>query len=315
MGSREGTLVSTTDKDVAELLTILDELGATVVVAGGWGIDALLGHPSRAHRDLDLLIDEEYVTPLVDDLTARGWLVAADLRPIRIELSDATGSQFVDLHPARTDGAGGWRQSGPDDETYHYAADALVTGHIAGREVTCLAPGKQIELHQGYAPRPVDHHDLSVLNLVDMLPADPDQVDIEVCDGSNLPTAPELVDLYGSVGWSAYTREPETLRAAVAGSARVVTARLHGRLVGLARVISDGATICYLQDVLVHPDVQGHGLGRQLVVEAFAPYDKVRQKVLITDDEPRQRAFYQSLGFSELRESGEGTLRGFVRFS
>ena len=41
----------------------------------------------------------------------------------------------------------------------------------------------------------------------------------------------------------------------------------------------------------------------------------MRQKVLITDDEPRQRAFYQSLGFSELRESGEGTLRGFVRFS
>ncbi|HSN44119.1 MAG TPA: GNAT family N-acetyltransferase [Propionibacteriaceae bacterium] len=307
--------MSTTDKDVAELLTILDDLGASVVVAGGWGIDALLGHPSRAHRDLDLLISEDHVRPLINELLARGWVVVNDTAPVRIELSDATGSQCVDLHPARPDGAGGWRHISPDGDAYDYPAETLVTGHIAGREVTCLASGKQLELHQGYSPRPVDHHDLSVLNLVDLLPDDPDQVDIEVCTPTTFPSADELVTLYTSVGWTAYAREPETLHAAVVGSARVVTARLHGRLVGLARVISDGATICYLQDVLVHPDVQGHGLGRQLVVEAFAPYDKVRQKVLITDDEPGQRAFYQSLGFSELRDTGEGTLRGFVRFS
>jgi GNAT superfamily N-acetyltransferase len=84
--------------------------------------------------------------------------------------------------------------------------------------------------------------------------------------------------------------------------------------VGLARVISDGATICYLQDVLVHPDEQRTGIGRSLVRAVLEPFASVRRKVLLTDDEPAQRAFYESLGYSETREHAEGTLRAFVRF-
>jgi hypothetical protein len=56
-------------------------------------------------------------------------------------------------------------------------------------------------------------------------------------------------------------------------------------------------------------------LGRLLVDAAFAPYVAVRQHVLLTDDEPGQRAFYEALGFSEIRDLGEGRLRAFVRFS
>ena len=43
---------------------------------------------------------------------------------------------------------------------------------------------------------------------------------------------------------------------------------MNGELVGLARIIGDGATICYLQDVLVNPSAQRTGLGRALVREA-----------------------------------------------
>jgi hypothetical protein len=43
-------------------------------------------------------------------------------------------------------------------------------------------------------------------------------------------------------------------------------------------------------------------------------YRTVRQKVLLTDDEPGQRAFYESLGYAEIRDYGPGTLRSFVRF-
>ena len=83
---------------------------------------------------------------------------------------------------------------------------------------------------------------------------------------------------------------------------------------GLARVISDGASVCYLQDVLVHPDEQRNGTGRQLVLAALEPYAGVRQKVLLTDDEPGQRAFYESLGYTEVHEHADGSLRAFVRF-
>ncbi|MEO9139506.1 MAG: GNAT family N-acetyltransferase [Jatrophihabitans sp.] len=124
----------------------------------------------------------------------------------------------------------------------------------------------------------------------------------------------DVVELYRSVGWSVYADHPGELHAALQGSARVVVARIQERLVGLARVISDGATICYLQDVLVHPDVCRNGVGRELVLAALEPYASVRQKVLLTDDEPSQQAFYESLGYAQVREFGDGSLRAFVRF-
>ncbi|MBZ2198364.1 GNAT family N-acetyltransferase [Occultella gossypii] len=124
----------------------------------------------------------------------------------------------------------------------------------------------------------------------------------------------EVTALYRAVGWTAYADDVATLEAALAGSSRVVAARRDGRLVGLARVISDGATICYLQDVLVHPDAQRAGVGRALILSALEPYAAVRQKVLLTDDEPGQRAFYESLGYRETRDYDAGSLRAFVRF-
>jgi len=143
---------------------------------------------------------------------------------------------------------------------------------------------------------------------------DAGDLDIEPLNAIDSVDIDEIVALYDAVGWSAYTRTPETLRSAIAGSSFVVIARRGPRLVGLARAISDGATICYLQDVLVAPDEQRSGIGRALVRAVLERYAGVRQKVLLTDDEPGQRAFYESLGYAEIRDFGGGTLRAFVRF-
>ncbi|MFX0539305.1 GNAT family N-acetyltransferase [Ornithinimicrobium sp. Y1847] len=136
--------------------------------------------------------------------------------------------------------------------------------------------------------------------------------EIVIAAGS-LPTRDELVELYDAVGWTTYTQDPELLEAAVAGSTHVVTARYGEELLGLARVVSDGATIAYLQDVLVRPELQREGVGRSLVQAALEPFERCRQKVLLTDDEDRQRAFYESLGWTEIRDHGDGSLRAFVQ--
>ncbi|MFF1632344.1 GNAT family N-acetyltransferase [Leifsonia sp. NPDC058248] len=124
----------------------------------------------------------------------------------------------------------------------------------------------------------------------------------------------EALALYGTVGWSAYTKDGERLSRAIAGSSLVATARADGRLVGLARVVSDGASILYLQDVLVDPALQRTGVGRRLVSALLDAFPDVRQKVLLTDDEPGQKAFYEALGFGDTREAHGGVLRAFVRF-
>ena len=107
----------------------------------------------------------------------------------------------------------------------------------------------------------------------------------------------DLLDLYESVGWSAYTSDPDGLARAIEGSTYVVTARHEGTLIGLARVLSDDVSILYLQDILVRPDWQRHGVGKALLLHCLDRYRHVRTKVLMTDDEDRQHAFYRAMGF------------------
>lgn len=137
--------------------------------------------------------------------------------------------------------------------------------------------------------------------------------DFEVRVDPELPFD-DVLDLYASVGWSVYTAQPDTLREALRGSSFVAAAFEGAGLIGLVRVVSDDATICYLQDVLVRPDAHRGGVGRALLTAVRERYAHVRQHVLLTDDEPRQRAFYESLGFAETRDYEDGALRAFVRF-
>lgn len=129
------------------------------------------------------------------------------------------------------------------------------------------------------------------------------------------PLKPEaLIALYSSVGWSAYTREPDRLVRALAGSRCWVSAHDGGALVGLARAVGDGETIAYIQDVLVDPEHQRQGVGRALLQRLLDLVD-VRQVVLITDDEPEQHAFYRSCGLVRSDEVSTGPLRAFVRLA
>lgn len=140
-----------------------------------------------------------------------------------------------------------------------------------------------------------------------------DNVVFQVCSTENLPEFEEILELYDSVGWTMYTRDLAVLVAGIEGSQRVVIARRDGHLVGLARAVTDGATICYLQDLLVAPDAQRAGIGRRLVDEIFEPYKRVRHQVLITSEDLGQKVFYESLGFKEWgTEDLPG--RAFIRF-
>ncbi|WP_459335495.1 GNAT family N-acetyltransferase [Arthrobacter sp. TMS2-4] len=124
----------------------------------------------------------------------------------------------------------------------------------------------------------------------------------------------EVLALYGAVEWLAYTKDPDNLQRALEGSSTLVAARDGETLVGLARVVSDGASICYLQDILVRPSHHRRGIGRALAERALEQYPHVRQKVLITDDEPQQKAFYEALGYTQTEEFEGGSVRAFVRF-
>jgi GNAT superfamily N-acetyltransferase len=149
---------------------------------------------------------------------------------------------------------------------------------------------------------------------VDRPPAtDETPLDVSLADAAGLDLH-QVLALYDAVGWTAYTSSPQIVSAALSGSAAIAVARAGTELVGLARVISDGASICYLQDVLVRPAFQRRGIGRRLVQLVLQPFSHVRQKVLLTDDEAGQKAFYESLGYTQVTDNDGGALRAFARF-
>jgi GNAT superfamily N-acetyltransferase len=105
-------------------------------------------------------------------------------------------------------------------------------------------------------------------------------VEVRVASATDELPFDDVLSVYESVGWTVYTREPERVRAALAGSSFVAGAFAGERLVGLVRAISDDATISYVQDLLVHADAQRSGAGRALMAAVAARYAHVRQHVL-----------------------------------
>ncbi|MDN6027028.1 MAG: GNAT family N-acetyltransferase [Lacticaseibacillus paracasei] len=118
------------------------------------------------------------------------------------------------------------------------------------------------------------------------------------------PTMPEVLALYKSVGWSMYTRDPARLERALTYSLMVLGAYEGKQLVGLVRAVGDGETILFIQDLLVLPEYQRRGIGKQLIEALLARFPEVRQRVLLTDDDPKTRNFYKAAGFVESQQVG-----------
>jgi lincosamide nucleotidyltransferase A/C/D/E len=148
--------------EVREVLEALRAAGCRTWVAGGWGVDVLLGHQTRAHRDLDLAIESSGLKPGLDALEALGYLVETNWLPVRVELH-RQGRGRVDLHPVVFDERGDGLQAGFEGSVFHYPKDGLVHGHLDGVEVACLSRELQLEFRRGYELRDVDRHDLALL--------------------------------------------------------------------------------------------------------------------------------------------------------
>ncbi|RKW70445.1 GNAT family N-acetyltransferase [Galactobacter caseinivorans] len=129
-----------------------------------------------------------------------------------------------------------------------------------------------------------------------------------------IPLLEEALSLYESVGWTAYTRDPQLIQAALEGSTAVFCARDEaGALVGLARILSDGAAVTLVQDILVAPGQHRSGVGSLLMDAVHEASQGIRQLVLFTDAEPGHRAFYEANGLTEVHDlSSPG--RAFVRY-
>lgn len=80
----------------------------------------------------------------------------------------------------------------------------------------------------------------------------------------DIPTLEEYTYLCDSVGWTNYMnfRVAET---SLKNSIYCVTVYYEEQIVGMGRIIGDGAIYFYIQDIVVHPDYQKNGIGNEIM--------------------------------------------------
>ena len=77
-------------------------------------------------------------------------------------------------------------------------------------------------------------------------------------------SAAEMMALAEAVGFGPH-RTLDRNERAIKGSLFVGTARVHGELIGLVRLVGDGAYILHVADMMVHPGYRRQGIGSRLV--------------------------------------------------
>ena len=114
-------------------------------------------------------------------------------------------------------------------------------------------------------------------------------------------TLEEVLPLYEAVGWTNYTQNPTMLKEAYENSLHILGAlNEEGKLVGVLRAVGDGASILFIQDILVYPEYQHQGIGTKLLQQTLEKYKNVYQIQLATDDSKKTVSFYESNGFTSL---------------
>jgi lincosamide nucleotidyltransferase A/C/D/E len=160
-------MADTTAMSAANVVQILDWLSAGDVhvwLDGGWGVDALLGEQTRAHKDLDLIVLAEDASHMRGLLSRHGFEV--DRGPEwNFVLRDDRGRE-VDVHPVRFDDQGNGHLRTEAGEPFVHSGSAFAgRGSVAGHDVECLAAEAQMLNHsRGYVPSDTDYHDMRRLN-------------------------------------------------------------------------------------------------------------------------------------------------------
>lgn len=94
-------------------------------------------------------------------------------------------------------------------------------------------------------------------------------------------------------------KKPEDLRVSFGNSRYVCFAYDGEQLVGAGRALADGVDCSYICDVAVHPQYQGQGLGKDIILRLRELSAGHRKIILYAN--PGKEGFYAALGFRRMR--------------
>ena len=110
----------------------------------------------------------------------------------------------------------------------------------------------------------------------------------------------DVLHLYQAVGWTNYTHQPEMLEQALSHSLVIYVALDSDAVVGLIRLVGDGFSSVFVQDLIVLPTYQRQGIGSALMKQALGDFKGAYQVQLVTEQTEKNVGFYRSIGFETL---------------
>ena len=114
----------------------------------------------------------------------------------------------------------------------------------------------------------------------------------------------DIVDLYKAGGWWKETYNSSEINKLIKGSfvfVVVINNKLN-KAIGMGRILSDGISDAYFQDLIILPEYRGKGLGKKLVkfLLKFCLSKGIQWIGLIS--EPGQDGFYSSMNFNKMKD-------------
>ena len=110
----------------------------------------------------------------------------------------------------------------------------------------------------------------------------------------------DVLHLYQAAGWTNYTNQPQMLEQALSHSLVIYVALDGDAVVGLIRLVGDGFSSVFVQDLIVLPSYQRQGIGRSLMKEALEDYKDAYQVQRVTEQTEKNLGFYRFMGFEIL---------------
>ena len=110
----------------------------------------------------------------------------------------------------------------------------------------------------------------------------------------------DLVEIFATTWWAG-DRDHAAAAAAIAGADLAVglVDRDADRLVGVTRVLTDGAFVALILDVVVHPEWRGRGLGALLMEAVLARPELAAVRSIELVCQPDLVPFYRRFGFTD----------------
>lgn len=120
------------------------------------------------------------------------------------------------------------------------------------------------------------------------------------------PTAKQWMELRESVGWATF--DEESAQKSLEATGFCVSAFEDGELIGMARVLGDGIICFYVGNVMVRPDRQREGIGREIMDEIMLYLDEHAAKGAIASllSIKGKEEFYTRFGFEKRPDDRNG---------